>query len=134
MPHQIAPPSDIVETWLSVINQCEDDHGEELIIELTGGSQLILRVALFTDDWKTDWERFLSNQAIRKENYTLPESVLKFLEWAGSDFSPEHAHRMLVLEEGLYFYCPPNRLYVKNDKFIYSIQWKAGISSKKEVH
>lgn len=134
MTDQIAPPDELVAVWQSLVKECFEEYTQELVIELSGGPRLCMRVAPAQDEWLDSWKHFLSLQTVRKENYTLPESVVKFLEWAGNDFTPQHAHQMLALDGGLYFYCPPNRLFVKNDSYIYSIQWKTGIPSKKEVH
>ena len=115
----------VITTWLSLIKDSQQEP-QELQVNLTGNHHLMLRVALYANKMVGLWGSLLSSKECVVVSSTLPECAIKLLEWTGEDFTIEEARKILTLENGLYFYCPPDRLFARNDEFVYSFQWLAG--------
>lgn len=112
----------VITTWLSLIKDSVEGP-QELQINLTGNHRLMLRVTLFEGATVGLWETLLSGKHCSVVSSTLPECAIKMLEWTGEDFTVEDMQTILTLDNALYFYCPPDRVYVKNETMIYSFQW-----------
>lgn len=124
MSYRVTPPSELIKTWLSMPGACLEGYVGDIEVALNNDFTLLLRVACLNSESRMLWKGLISNPEVIMTKCTFAEAVARLQEWVGVVFTPQQSEEILKMSDGEYFFVYPQRIYVKNDSFLFVFQLK----------